>query len=57
MRAETLRQHPELSGILNRLAGRITAEEMQEMNYLVKVKGKAAAEVARQYLQQHHLLK
>ena len=57
LRAETLRQHPELSGILNRLAGRITAEEMQEMNYLVKVKGKAAAEVARQYLQQHHLLK
>ena len=56
LRQETLQRHPELQTVLQRLAGRITAQEMQEMNYRVKAQGDAAADVARQYLQERHLI-
>lgn len=51
MRASLLEEHPELEGILNRLAGKISDEEMSRMNYEVKVEGRAAADVAREYLE------
>ncbi len=41
---------------LNRLAGRISEKQMQEMNYEVGVKQESAAKVAKAYLQQHGLL-
>lgn len=50
LRADTLETYPELAAILNTLAGKISAEEMSEMNYLVKVKNQPAAEVAKNYL-------
>lgn len=50
MREETLEEYPELEEILGKLAGKITAEEMTQMNYEVDVEGKSAKEVARAYL-------
>lgn len=50
MREETLEDFPELEGILNKLAGKISEAEMQAMNYAVNVEGRAAQEVARDYL-------
>ena len=35
LRAETLDRHPELRGVLDSLAGKITEEEMRRMNYAV----------------------
>ena len=49
--------HPQVVRALSRLAGKITTRDMQEMNYQVTVKHRSAAAVAKQYLQQHHLLK
>ncbi len=51
LRKETLEEYPELEGILNQLAGKITDDEMREMNYQVTVEGRSAAEVAREYLE------
>lgn len=57
LRAETLAKYPELTAILNQLAGVINEEEMSAMNYLVKVKNQPAAEVAQSYLRMKGLLK
>lgn len=50
MRTETLKEHPELEEILNQLAGRITDDEMREMNYQVGVEEQNARDVAESYL-------
>lgn len=50
MKETLLKKHPELEGILNQLAGKITAEQMSQMNYQVGVEGKPAAQVARDFL-------
>lgn len=42
---------------LNRIAGKISTKDMQEMNYQVTVKHRKAAVVAKAYLQAHHLVK
>jgi Periplasmic glycine betaine/choline-binding (lipo)protein of an ABC-type transport system (osmoprotectant binding protein) len=42
---------------LNKLAGKISAEDMQKMNYQVSVKNKKASVVARDYLVKKGLLK
>lgn len=57
LRSQTLTDYPELENILNQLAGKITAEEMSQMNYQVAVEGKAAHDVARAYLIKAKLLK
>ncbi|EOD02008.1 ABC proline/glycine betaine transporter, permease and substrate binding protein [Lactobacillus delbrueckii subsp. jakobsenii ZN7a-9 = DSM 26046] len=49
-------KHPGVVKSLNKLAGKITEAEMQEMNYEVTVKHESASKVARQYLKQHGLL-
>lgn len=56
MRNETLDQYPELEEILNQLGGRITDEEMREMNYLVDYEDRSANEVAREYLKAQGLI-
>ena len=56
MTEKLLTEHPELRTTLNKLAGKITTADMRQMNYLVTVKHEKAATVARQYLEQHHLL-
>lgn len=49
--------HTQIVKSLNRIAGKISTKEMQQMNYQVTVKHKKAATVAKHYLQTHHLLK
>lgn len=56
LRQETLAKHPEIADALNRLSGKISAEEMQDMNYRVKAQGEPAEKVAREYLQEKGLI-
>lgn len=56
LRTATAKAHPEIVRSLNRLQGKISAADMQEMNYQVNVKRTSAAKVAHQYLVTHHLL-
>lgn len=56
MKESFARRNPRVVTALNKLAGKITTKEMQQMNYEVTVKKKGAATVARQYLLKHHLL-
>lgn len=55
--ASTLKKYPQLKPILNQLAGKITDDQMRQMNYEVNVGGKSPASVAKAYLQQQGLLK
>ena len=55
LRKETADQYPEIVAALNKLAGRITDDEMREMNYKVNVKGSTPIEVAREYLKKEGL--
>ena len=57
MKEALLKKHPELEGILNQLAGKITADQMSQLNYQVGVEGKSAEEVARDFLIQEGLIK
>ncbi|MGE7915002.1 osmoprotectant update ABC transporter permease/substrate-binding subunit OpuFB [Lysinibacillus xylanilyticus] len=50
LRKETLDKYPEIETALNKLANRITDDEMREMNYQVNVEGKNVEDVAREYL-------
>lgn len=50
LREETLEEHPELEDVLNQLAGKISDEEMRDMNYQVAVEGKNAKDVAKEFL-------
>jgi putative choline ABC transporter, osmoprotectant binding protein len=56
LREETLKKYPELE-VLNQLAGKISEEEMSNMNYQVKVEKRAAKEVAHEYLVKEGLVK
>ncbi|MCJ0560687.1 hypothetical protein MMJ21_09175, partial [Enterococcus cecorum] len=42
--------------ILNQLAGKITEEQMQQMNYQVDVLKKSPEMVAKEFLEKNHLL-
>lgn len=55
LRKETLEEYPELENILNQLAGKITDDEMREMNYEVAIEGKKAFDVAREFLEKEGL--
>ncbi|QTM99524.1 ABC transporter permease subunit [Sediminibacillus dalangtanensis] len=56
MRQETLDRYPELEAILNQLAGKITDEQMREMNYQVDYEEKSYEEVARKFLRDQELI-
>ncbi|SIT84361.1 ABC transporter permease/substrate-binding protein [Edaphobacillus lindanitolerans] len=56
MTEKTARKFPEVVEALNRLAGKITDDEMRKMNYDVAVGGQTPAEVAEQYLKSQGLL-
>ena len=56
LRKETADAYPQLSEILNQLAGRITDNEMRQMNYEVNVNGARPEQVASDYLQKAGLL-
>ncbi len=52
-----LKSHPELKDALNKLAGKISDEEMQKLNALVDGKHEKAAKVAKDWLTEQGLLK
>lgn len=56
LREDTIQNYPEVKKALNKLAGKVTDNQMREMNYQVNVNGKGAAEVAKQFLQKEGLL-
>jgi osmoprotectant transport system permease protein len=56
VRKETVEKYPEIKTALNKLSGKITDDQMREMNYQVNVNGKSAFEVAKQFLQKEGLL-
>ncbi|EGJ27786.1 ABC transporter permease/substrate-binding protein [Streptococcus porcinus] len=57
MKKALIQKHPELKKILNQLAGKISEDQMQEMNYQVSVKGKEASRVAHDFLVKEGLIK
>jgi osmoprotectant transport system substrate-binding protein len=52
VRRATLERHPEIAAALNRLSGRISADDMRRMNYAVDGEKKDAAAVVRDFLTQ-----
>lgn len=50
------RKHPRAVKALNKLKGKVTTEQMQAMNYKVTVLHEKAADVAKEFLQQEHLI-
>ncbi|MCM3712009.1 osmoprotectant update ABC transporter permease/substrate-binding subunit OpuFB [Sporosarcina luteola] len=56
LRKETLETYPELEEVLNRLAGKVTDNEMRDMNYRVNAEGEKPEDVARAFLQDAGLL-
>ena len=56
LRKETLDKYPELEKTLNKLAGKISDEDMRKMNYEVNVNGESAEKVARQFLEKEELI-
>jgi osmoprotectant transport system substrate-binding protein len=50
MREQAIRQHPEVGRVLAELAGKISDEEMQRLNYAVDGQHRDAAEVVREFL-------
>lgn len=57
IKEETLKKYPEIETILNQLAGKITEEEMAEMNYKVKIENHSAFDVAKMYLERKNFIK
>ncbi|MDA9470482.1 ABC transporter permease/substrate-binding protein [Enterococcus sp. 5H] len=56
LKAETLEKYPELKELLEPLVGKITEEEMSDMNYQVNVEQKDPVTVAHDYLVEHKML-
>lgn len=50
VRKDALEKYPELQGVLEKLNGLITEDEMQQMNYEVEVNGREDREVAHEFL-------
>jgi osmoprotectant transport system permease protein len=57
IRKAILEEHPELETILNSLAGKISEEEMMEMNYRVDYRGESVDKVAHEFLKKNGLIK
>jgi len=56
VRADTLEKHPELKGILEKLAVKIDDKTMAQLNYEVDEKGRSASGVAIEFLQKNGLI-
>ncbi|MEG1284055.1 MAG: glycine betaine ABC transporter substrate-binding protein, partial [Lactococcus sp.] len=56
MNKDLLKKYPQLEQILNRLSGKITNQEMIDMNYAVNVEQKDPAAVAHDFLVKHSLI-
>lgn len=56
MKESFAKKNPKVVKALNKLSGKVTTKEMQQMNYDVTVRKESASKVAHRYLVQHHLL-
>lgn len=56
IREEVLQRHPELAGILEDLAGKISGNEMQQMNYAVDAQHRDTQDVVREFLRAKRLV-
>jgi osmoprotectant transport system substrate-binding protein len=56
IRGQTLRQHPEIAGVLAALAGKISDEQMQMLNYAVDGQHRDAKDVAHEFLKRSGLV-
>ena len=56
IRRQTLEQHPEVARVLAEFAGKISDQEMQQMNYAVDGQHRDVKEVAREFLRKKQLL-
>jgi osmoprotectant transport system substrate-binding protein len=56
IRAQTAQQHPEVAQVLAELAGKISDQEMQQMNYAVDGLHRDAADVVREFLRNKGLV-
>jgi osmoprotectant transport system substrate-binding protein len=56
IRAQTLQRHPELAQVLAELAGKISDEEMQRLNYAVEGQHRDAKEVVHEFLRNKGLV-
>lgn len=57
IRNEVLEKNPELKKVFKKLEGKITDQDMAQMNYLVESKGQKPKEAARTFLTKKGLLK
>jgi glycine betaine/choline ABC-type transport system substrate-binding protein len=57
IREETLNKYPELESVLNKLQGKISDDEMTQMNYEVEKEKKDPKDVAKEFLKSKGLLK
>ncbi len=57
IRDGALTEHPELEAVINKLAGKITDEEMQKLNGEVDQKQRTSIEVAKEWLKAEGLIK
>ncbi|HEX4946200.1 MAG TPA: glycine betaine ABC transporter substrate-binding protein, partial [Blastocatellia bacterium] len=53
VRAATLQTYPQVRAVLERLGGKISAQEMRRMNYEADVEHRDPATIARTFLQAH----
>ncbi|MEP7342565.1 MAG: ABC transporter permease/substrate-binding protein [Acidobacteriota bacterium] len=53
VRNETLNQHPELRAVVDRLAGKVTDQEMRQMNYEADVERRDASLIVKDFLNRH----
>jgi len=56
VRRQTLEQHPEVARVLAEFAGKISDQEMQQLNYAVDGQRRDVKEVAREFLRRKQLL-
>jgi osmoprotectant transport system substrate-binding protein len=56
VRRQTLEQHPEVARVLAEFAGKISDQEMQQLNYAVDGEHRDVKEVAREFLRRKQLL-
>lgn len=57
MLRQTLKKYPELEDVLNELSGKVTDDEMRDMNFRVNSDGENAEDVAREFLENAGFLK
>jgi osmoprotectant transport system substrate-binding protein len=57
IRRQTLEQHPEIAQVLAELGGKISDEEMQNLNYTVEGRHRDATEVVHEFLRSKGLVR